>query len=303
VRRVVLVQASPRAAPGVLTWAGWEALRAAGTVRSRGVQPAWATALAAAGVRVETPDGVLAQGTWFDPVGDDELCSALAGAAVTSGVELEVVLGSYDLPGAGLLDVVSTMDRLRSAGGCPWDAEQTHASLMRYLVEEAYEVVEAVETGDREHLREELGDLLLQVVFHARIAAEHADDPFTVDDVAAGIAGKLVRRHPHVFGDGQATTAAHVEASWEALKAVEKGRKSALDGIPASLPALARAEKMLDRLQSHGRPVLLPQASDVGTRLLRDVAAARAAGTSAEEALRAALREWETTVRAAERTG
>ena len=299
--RVVLVQATPRTVTGVLTWRAWQALRDAGTVRARTLDPQWRTALADAGVRVEGTDEAVPGGTWFDPLGDEELVAALADAAVTSGVELEVVLGSYDAPGARVLDLVATMDRLRSPGGCPWDAQQTHASLLRYLVEEAYEVVDAVETGDRTHLREELGDLLLQVVFHSRVAAEDPDDPFTVDDVAAGIVDKLVRRHPHVFGEAHAPTARHVEADWEVQKAVEKGRESALDGIPASLPSLARAEKMLDRLHSHGVPVTLPEPSDVGTRLLHDVASARAEGTSAEEALRAALRQWEVAVRAVER--
>jgi XTP/dITP diphosphohydrolase len=306
---IVLVQASPRTAPGVLTWAAWEALRKAATVRVRHLAPQWATALADAGVEVlETePAGA---GTWFDHRDDTELATALAETAVREGAELEVVMGSYDLPGSRVLDLVATMDRLRSPGGCPWDARQTHESLLRYLVEEAYEVVEAVESGSREDLREELGDLLLQVVFHARLAREDAEDPFDVDDVAAGIVDKLVRRHPHVFGGGDGgepspehadvRTAEDVEARWERNKAVEKGRVSALDGIPGGLPALARAEKVLDRLHRHGVEAPLPAASDVGTRLLHDVAAARAAGTSAEEALRRALRDWETQLRVAE---
>ena len=297
---LVLVQASPRTAPGLLTWPAWEVLRNADVVRVRGLDPAWLTALGDADVRLRDVDEVVPEGTWFDPVGDEQLVSALAQAAVQDGKQLEVVLGSYDLPGARVLDLVSTMDLLRSPGGCPWDAEQTHESLLRYLVEEAYEVVEAADAGDREHLREELGDLLLQVVFHARVAQEHPDEPFTVDDVAAGIVDKLVRRHPHVFGDVDAATAEHVEERWERMKAVEKGRQSALDGIPRGLPALARAEKMLDRLERHGVPAVLPEGTDVGAQLLRDVAAARAGGASAEAALRFVLREWEQAVREAE---
>ena len=138
--------------------------------------------------------------------GDQALGLAL-GEALQAGaadVELEVLPGSYDLPGARLLDLVAVMDRLRSPGGCPWDAEQTHESLMTYLVEETYETLEAIETGDRRHLREELGDLVLQVVFHSRIAAEHPDEPWSVDDVAGDIVDKLVRRHPHVFGTSTA---------------------------------------------------------------------------------------------------
>ena len=131
------------------------------------------------------------------------------------------------------------MDRLRSPGGCPWDAEQTHESLVPYLIEEAHEAVEAIESGDRAHMAEELGDVLLQVVFHARVAQEHPEAPFDIDDVAGGIVEKLVRRHPHVFADVDADTAAEVAANWEQIKAAEKaGRTSVLDGIPAGLPAL-----------------------------------------------------------------
>jgi XTP/dITP diphosphohydrolase len=129
------------------------------------------------------------------------------------------------------------------------------------------------------------------------MATEHDTEPFDVDDVAEGIVDKLVRRHPHVFGAAHADSAEQVEDVWERSKAVEKGRTSALDGIPAGLPALARAEKVLDRLSRHGVPAELPEPSDVGTRLLRDVADARSEGTSAEEALRHALRGWEGAVR------
>ena len=161
--------------------------------------------------------------------GDPELGLAL-GAALQSGaadVELEVLPGSYDLPGARLLDLVAVMDRLRSPGGCPWDAEQTHESLTTYLVEETYETLEAIETGDRDHLREELGDLLLQVVFHSRIAAEDSDDPWSVDDVAGDIAAKLVRRHPHVFGPASGPGAArgHRSRRRSRLGAAEGGRE------------------------------------------------------------------------------
>ena len=134
----------------------------------------------------------------LDPAGDPALSKAITEALTVRAAEgtgatpeLELLAGSYDLPGAHLLDLVAVMDRLRSPGGCPWDAEQTHESLVRYLVEEAYELVEAIEGGDREHLREELGDVLLQVIFHARMATEHADDPFDVDDIADGIVAAM----------------------------------------------------------------------------------------------------------------
>ena len=136
---------------------------------------------------------------------------------------------SDDRPGRRFLDLVEVMDRLRSPGGCPWDAEQTHASLVKYLLEEAYETAEAIEDGDEAALREELGDVLLQVVFHSRIAAERPDG-WSIDDVANDIVEKLVRRHPHVFGSASATTARDVESNWERLKAAEKGRTSAVDG-------------------------------------------------------------------------
>lgn len=127
--------------------------------------------------------------------------------------------------GAALLDLVAVMDRLRSPGGCPWDAEQTHASLVPYLVEETYEAVEAIESGERDHMAEELGDVLLQVVFHARVAQEDEVAPFDIDDVAAGIAAKLRRRHPHVFGDVVADTPEAVAANWSVIKAAEKAAK------------------------------------------------------------------------------
>ena len=217
--------------------------------------------------------------------------------------------------GEPLLELIGVMDRLRSPGGCPWDAEQTHASLVQYLTEEAYEAVEAIEAGDRAGMREELGDVLLQVMFHSRIAQEDPDDPWSVDDVAAGIAAKLVSRHPHVFGDETADSAAHVESVWLARKTAEKARESVLDGIPAGLPTLLRAGKLLSRAE-HGA-VAVPATSEpvaaaaadalaavgpdqLGELLLALVAAGRAAGVEADPALRAAARGYEARVRAAE---
>ncbi|NIZ93284.1 MazG family protein [Kineosporiaceae bacterium B12] len=196
------------------------------------------------------------------------------------------------------------MDRLRSPGGCPWDAQQTHASLLRYLVEETYEVVEAVEDGDRDELRDELGDLLLQVVFHARVAAE-APGGFDIDDVAGAIVAKLVRRHPHVFA-GEAP-AEDLQRGWDAIKATEKHRESVLDGIPAALPALARADKVLGRVQRADLdPGDAPAPADdpaaaFGAELLAVVRRAHAAGVDPEAALRVATRGLETAARAAER--
>ena len=165
--------------------------------------------------------------------------------------------------GERLLDLVSVMDRLRSPGGCPWDAEQTHRSLVEYVVEEAYELVEAIENEDDEGIREELGDLLLQVVFHARIAEEKVAKPWNVDDVAQGIVDKLIRRHPHVFDavyEGQ-TARSGVEREWHVQKAREKGRDSVVDGIPEGLPALMRVGKVEQRSASlQGQLPEIPQA-------------------------------------------
>lgn len=215
--------------------------------------------------------------------------------------------------GSVLLRLVAVMDQLRSPGGCPWDAEQTHDSLATYLLEETYETLEAIDSGDREHLREELGDLLLQVVFHARVAAEHPAAPFTIDDVAAGIADKLVRRHPHVFGDATADTPAHVEARWDAIKAAEKGRTSALDGIPTALPALSLAAKTMGRAERAGvspRPAersRVPQVGEqadgeqaIGEALLDLVQLAQRSGVDPEQALRRAVGRYAEQVRAIE---
>jgi XTP/dITP diphosphohydrolase len=233
----------------------------------------------------------------------DRLPAALAGEIVSgeSGVEVEVLHGSYDVPGARLLDLVTVMDRLRVS--CPWDREQTHRSLAKYLLEESYETLEAIDTGDYVHLREELGDLLLQVYFHARIAGESEPDGFTIDDVAGGIVSKLVHRHPHVFGGVEVADAAEVEANWETLKSAEKGRASVLEGVPLALPALALADKVLGRAARVGvepAPLVDGVVTPFGDRLLRLVVEARAAGLDAEQELRDAVRRLADAVRAAE---
>lgn len=190
--------------------------------------------------------------------------------------------------GARFLELVEVMDRLRAE--CPWDREQTHLSLVRYLLEETYETIEALETGDRDHLREELGDLLLQVVFHARIAAEQPDG-FDIDDVAGGIAEKLVYRHPHVFAGLEVADADEVDRNWERLKAAEKQRTSPVEGIPPGLPALAWADKVAGRLEKAGVDVAsYVRGEGVGARLLALVLEARAAGLDPEQELRAETR-------------
>lgn len=200
-----------------------------------------------------------------------------------------------------LAELVAIMDRLRSPGGCPWDAEQTHASLAPYALEEAYELVEAIEHDDRAGLREELGDLLLQVVFHARVAREHADDPFDVQDVAGDLVAKLVRRHPHVFADEQAAPDDEGRnVAWDRIKRAEKARGSALDGVPLALGALARTQKLVARAERAGLVVEVPAADDLGARLFALVREARAAGLDAEGELRRTAAGWEARVRAAE---
>lgn len=141
------------------------------------------------------------------------------------------------------------MDKLRSPGGCPWDAEQDHQSLLKYLLEESYEFIEAVEDDDRAAMQEELGDLLLQVYFHARVAEDHKSAPFDIEDIAKSIADKLERRHPHVFGEASVKDSAEVVENWEKQKATEKGRTSAIDGVPLAQPALPLIAKLLYRAE------------------------------------------------------
>ncbi len=197
-----------------------------------------------------------------------------------------------------LARLVAVMHALRQ--GCPWDAKQTHESLVHYLVEESAEVVDAIETGTDLDVCEELGDLLLQVMFHAEIAAER--DAFTIDDVARGISDKLVARHPYVFGDGDVP--ADLNESWEKRKRVEKGRTSSLDGIAVSLPALARAAKVVSRARTHGVPLDLAiepiNADELGAALLTLVSRAQRSGLDPEQVCRSALRALEDEVRAAE---
>ena len=203
--------------------------------------------------------------------------------------------------GAGLARLVEVMDRLRSPGGCPWDAEQTHVSLAPYALEEVHELLEAIESGSRADLREELGDVLLQVVFHARVALDHPEDPFGIDDVATAVADKLVERHPHVFADADATTAEQVNASWERIKKESKGRESVMDGIPAAQPALARAQKVISRSARAGLDVRDAAGVGIGPQLLALVARAQAEGVDAEAELRQATRDYEAAAREAER--
>jgi XTP/dITP diphosphohydrolase len=201
-----------------------------------------------------------------------------------------------------LLRAAEVMDRLRSPGGCPWDATQTHQSLAKYLLEETYETLEAIEIGDMALLREELGDLLLQVLFHARLAEELAEGQrFSIDDVASDLVDKLVHRHPHVFADTEVGGADEVNENWERLKAAEKGRASVVDGVPMGQPALALAAKLVSRAERAG---IDPPVEDdgIGERLLVLVREAVAAGVDPELALRKTARTYRDRLSAQELT-
>ena len=205
-------------------------------------------------------------------------------------------------------ELVRTVARLRGPGGCAWDAEQTHESLVQYLVEESYELVEALESGTRDDIIEELGDVLYQVLFHADLAAHTPGEEFDIEVVAERMTTKMIGRHPHVFGDAVAHTADDVVAVWDDLKAVEKpGRTSVLDGIPQGMPALALADKVIGRAQKIGvldkdapEPVAMQSEGELGAQLLAIVASAKAQGLDAERALRGALRELQGKIRESE---
>ncbi|MDP9297313.1 MAG: nucleoside triphosphate pyrophosphohydrolase [Actinomycetota bacterium] len=216
--------------------------------------------------------------------------------------------------GRRLLDVVKVMARLRGPGGCPWDAEQTHRTLARHLLEETYEALEAIDADDSDAIRDELGDLLLQVVFHAQMAAD--EGRWDVDDVAEGLARKLIHRHPHVFGSLEVSGPEEVLVNWEKLKAAELGSRGRIeDGIPVAMPSLARAAKVQRRAAGWGfefrsaegaleklREEIDELASasesptedaverEIGDVLFATVAVARKLGVDAESALRRTTR-------------
>ena len=319
---LIVLATSPRVAPGLLSWPAWAALRSAAAVLAPAGHPLL-PALEAAGVSyqlAEEPDLVaLAAGdgetVWLPAPGTPPE-SLPAGARLLDGAP--------DLPGAHLLDLVATMDRLRTE--CPWDARQTHESLAPHLLEEPYEALEALESGDEQAFCEELGDVLLQVAFHARIAAERDDGTgYTIDDVADGIVAKLRRRHPHVFADVQVSGAEDVTRNWDEIKREEKRLKaersglpadgeaaaSALDGVPFGQPALSLAAQLQRRAARAGAPAELMQlgepaadepGADIGRELFRLVAQARAAGRDPELELRAAARRYLDLVAAWERS-
>ncbi len=237
-----------------------------------------------------------------DPSVPDDVRTALGAEPLDDASAVEVLLTCDPAPaGAALLDAVAVMDRLRSPGGCPWDAEQTHRSLLPYLVEECYELYEAIEHGNGSDVREELGDVLLQVLFHARVAEEDAE-PFGIDDVAVDLVAKLVGRHPHVFaGTETIDTAERQEHRWDEIKRTEKQRESSVDGVPLGQPAVALAAKLTSRTAKAGLPAeLLPTGPGVGEQLFALAAAAKLAGVDPEAELRTAARRFAGAVRAAE---
>lgn len=313
--RIVLLTASHRVAPGLLSWPAWQTLHAADRVLCAEPDQPQLPYLREAGVTVEAAAPaaadlvdfcaggrtavVLTGGEGDQPLTDG--LARLAGSGRVAMPDLELLPGSYDLPGARLLDLVQVMDRIRIE--CPWTSRKTHEGLAKYAIEEAYELVEAIEDGDRTELREELGDVLLQVVFHARIAEEHGDEPFSVDDVAATLVEKLIHRHPHVFGDESAETPEDVRAHWLRTKAVEKQRDSVTDGVPLGQPGLALAAKLAGRARTAGLDVPLPAGEGLGYELLALAARAERDGVDPEAALRAAGRAYRDAIRAAEGNG
>jgi XTP/dITP diphosphohydrolase len=310
-RRIVLLVTSPRLPAGLLTAQAWDLVRPHPVFASADSDTV--VALRSAGVAVELTtdplpallDALAGHETviWLaGPTGDEKVARELGlRLAQEPGLaELELMYGSWDPPGARLLDVVTVMDRLVSPGGDPWKREQTHQTLARYLLEEAYEAYDAICDHDLAALREELGDVLLQVVLHSRMA-EEADEPWSVDDLAGDLVEKLIRRNPHVFGDEVVAGVDDIIENWERIKREEKSRDSAMDGIALSQPALALAAKVLARAQRAGITVPAPDIDDpLGLTLLGLVAQAQASGLDAEAALRRVALAQAEAVRAAE---
>ena len=347
-RRLVLLVTAPTVRAGLLSWPAWQVLQGAARVLAGSADDPLLPALDEAGVRWRLLPGAAGAGgpaglarlltaavaagpeegdiVWlcpYDPPGRPAgvppgpvaLADELGGRDGPPGTAVELLYGSAGLPGSELLTLVSVMDTLRRK--CPWDAKQTHESLAPYLLEEPYEALEALENGDPRGLREELGDVLLQVLFHAEIASERDDvTGYSVDDVADGIVAKLVRRHPHVFAGVAVSGADEVTQNWDAIKQAERAEKaspgdgpsSALDGVPFGQPALALAVQLQRRAARAGAPRALlggpaGDATGIGESLFALVAAARDAGLDPELELRAAARRFGERVRAWECAG
>ncbi|GLY01076.1 MazG family protein [Actinoplanes sp. NBRC 101535] len=307
--RIVLLVTSPRLPAGLLTAEAWDVLRAYPVFSA--TENEQTAALRHQGVDLTILD-TDAQG-FLDVVAGAPAVVWLAGASGDQNfarqlglrlarepglAEMELMYGSWDPPGARLLDVVAVMDRLVAPGGDPWKREQTHQTLALYLLEESYEAYDAISEGDPDALREELGDVLLQVVLHAALA-----EGWTVDDVAGTLVDKMIRRNPHVFAGEEAGTIEEITANWDRIKREEKQRDSVLDGIALSQPALALAAKILQRADRGGLDVPLPAPDGLGPALLRAVAEARTAGLDPEGELRRAALAHAEAVRAAENVG
>jgi XTP/dITP diphosphohydrolase len=283
------VEVSPYA-PALLSPAGWRAVSGTAPVLALPGASASAEELRRAGLTVEDADPEAARARAEDVV---VLCTPEEVAAFPG------VVSVARPPGIRLLDVVAVMDRLRSPGGCPWDAEQTHASLRGYLLEEAHEAYDAIVDDDPAGMREELGDVLLQVAFHARVATEAGPERrFDVDDVAGELVDKLVRRHPHVFGNAGPRDVAQVEAGWDEIKQQEKQRRSPTEGVSRSQPAASWGAALVRRAGRAGlstpEPAELTTRSpeELGERLLAVVTAAERRGWDVEDALREAVRRY-----------
>lgn len=317
--RIVLLVTSPRLPAGLLTSAAWDVVRQHPVLA--GAESELTTAVRQAGGEVTVVAGpatqalldtVAAHGTavWLaGPAGDESLARELGlRLAREPGLaEMELMYGSWDPPGARLLDAVAVLDRLASPGGDPWKRAQTHRSLAGYLLEESYEAYDAISADDTDALREELGDVLLQVVLHARLAEELPEGArWSIDDVAGGLVDKMIRRNPHVFAGAEAGTLEEITANWERIKRAEKARDSVLDGVALSQPALSLAAQILDRAARANLTVPLPppdtdtDEATLGATLLTLVAEARKANLDPEAALRRATLAHAETLRAAE---
>lgn len=326
--RLVLLATSPRVAAGLLSPTAWQTLQS-GPVYAADPGAPLAAVLVAGGLEVRalarpgSPEQAAREllsaadeaGAATFLIGPDpgrpptgEIVAAVLDLCTARpDLSVERIEGNGELPGARLLDVVATMDRLRSPGGCPWDAGQDHHSLAPYLLEEAYEAFQAIEDDDSAALRDELGDVLLQVAFHARMAEElPPDQRWSIDDVASGLVDKLVRRHPHVFADTEVDGAEAVSANWETIKAAERGGASALASVPLAAPALTLAATLQRKAARAGlasstpaagalasaaeRFERAPSAESAGDLLWAAVEAMRAVEIDPEAALRARAR-------------
>lgn len=305
---LVLLATTNRVAPGLLTWRSWQVLHSASKVLCGSGDHPQLPYLLDAGVSVSVvpadPQALVSAASselvvWVgSPDGDEALLRGVGELAVAGSapLEIEVLHGSYDLPGARLLDLVQVMSVLRRE--CPWDRKQTHETLVPYLLEEAYELADSIEDGDMAAVREELGDVLMQVAFHSVVASERSssDDGFTIDDVAAGIVDKLVRRHPHVFADVEVSNADQVASNWEDIKAAERAAKgsehSVFDGVAMNQPALSLAAQLQRRAARINFPDEPENAADIGSRLFALVQEAQAAGLDPEAELRRTARSY-----------